>query len=118
MPDHFHELSHPNATVTVRVGDEVVARSANTILLEEDVRGRALDPVYYFPAEDVEMRGFAPTTTRTHCPIKGAASYWSYQNGGDMLADVAWGYPDPIEYSQPIAGRMAFDTRRTSIEVE
>ena len=118
MNDHFHELSHPDATVPVRVGDEVVARSANTILLREVVRGRGLDPVYYFPAEDVEMGGFVPTATQTHCPIKGDASYWSYHNGDEVLEDVAWGYPTPIEYSEAIAGRMAFDKRRASMDVE
>lgn len=118
MSDHFHDLSHPDATVTVRIGDTVVARSVNTILLKEVVGGRRLDPVYYFPTDDVEMGGFVPTATQTHCPIKGEASYWSYQNGDESLADVAWGYATPIEYSGPIAGRMAFDSRHTSIEVE
>ncbi len=117
MRDHYHELSHPASTVTVRVGDTVVARSADTILLREVVRGRELEGVYYFPVEHVVMDALLPTTTKTHCPIKGHASYWSYSGGDEVLEDAAWGYGTPIEYSQPIAGRIAFDTRRASIDV-
>ena len=118
MKDHYHELSHPASTVTVRVADTVVARSANTILLREVVRGRELEGVYYLPIEDVEMESFVPTATQTLCPIKGHASYWSYSGGDEVLVDAAWSYPTPIEYSRAIAGRMAFDTRRASIDVE
>jgi|AP95_1055475.scaffolds.fasta_scaffold51296_2 uncharacterized protein (DUF427 family) len=118
MNDHYHELSSPGTTVTVRVGEQVVARSDNTVRLEEFARGRGMDPVYYFPPEDVQMGSLAPTATQTHCPIKGDAAYWTYQHGDESLVDLAWGYPTPIESSQGIAGLMAFDKRRVSIEVE
>ena len=79
MSDHFHELSRPDATVTVRVGDVIIARSSRTVLLEEVVRGRKLDPVHYFPAEDVSLDVLQPSATRTHCPIKGDASLGLYR---------------------------------------
>lgn len=118
MSDHYHELSQPGTTVTVRVGTEVVARSSNTVLLTEFARGKRMDPVHYFPTEDVQMGRFASTATQTHCPIKGDAAYWTYQHGDESLLDLAWAYPTPIESSQGIAGRMAFDRRRVSIEAE
>jgi len=117
MSDHFHELSRPDATVTVRVGDVIIARSSRTVLLEEVVRGRKLDPVHYFPAEDVSLDVLQPSATRTHCPIKGDASYWGYTGGAEARPDLAWAYPDPIDYSKAIAGHLAFDRRYAEIDV-
>ncbi|MEE2897861.1 MAG: DUF427 domain-containing protein [Gemmatimonadota bacterium] len=50
--------------------------------------------------------------------FEGDAEYWTYQHGDESLVDLSWGYPTPIESSQGIAGLMAFDKRRVSIEVE
>ena len=118
MDDHFHQLGRPKVRVTIRMGDEVVARSERIILLKEFANGRILDPVYYFPKEDVAVDKLTATDTRTHCPIKGDASYWSYSAIAGAEEDLVWGYPEPIEYSKDIAGHMAFDTRRVSMEVE
>ncbi|MCH7565334.1 MAG: DUF427 domain-containing protein [Gemmatimonadetes bacterium] len=118
MDDHFHQLGRPKVRVTVRLDDEVVALSERTILLKEFAHGRILDPVYYFPQEDVAVDKLRPTETQTNCPIKGDASYWTYSGEARAEEDLVWGYPEPIEYSKHIAGRMAFDARRVSIEVE
>ena len=118
MDDHFHQLGRPKVRVTVRVGDEVVARSERTILLKEFAHGKILDPVYYFPPEDVAVDKLRQTETRTHCPIKGDASYWIYSGDAGAEEDLVWGYLEPIEYSKHINGRMAFDARRVSFEVE
>ena len=85
MDDHFHQLGRPKVRVTVRVGDEVVARSERMILLKEFAHDKILDPVYYFPQDDVAMDKLRPTETRTHCPIKGDAAYWTYS--GDAGAE-------------------------------
>ena len=118
MDDHFHQLGRPNVRVTVRLDDEVVARSEQTLLLKEFAHGKILDPVYYFPQEDVAVDRLRPTETQTHCPIKGDASYWTYSGDAGVVEDLVWGYPEPIEYSKKIAARMAFDARRVSFEVE
>ncbi len=118
MDDHFHQLEQPKERVTARLGDEVLARSERTILLKEFAHGRTLDPVYYFPQEDVTLDKLRPTETRTHCPIKGDASYWTYSGDAGVEEDLVWGYLEPIENSGQIAGHMAFDKRRVSIEVE
>ena len=118
MDDHFHQLGRPQVRVTVRIGDDVVARSERTILLKELAHGKILDPVYYFPQEDVAVDKLSRTETQSHCPIKGDASYWTYSRDAGAEEDLVWGYLEPIEYSKHIAGRMAFDARRVSIEVE
>ena len=116
--DHYHQLGRPQVGVTVRVGDEIVARSERAIVLKEFAHGKILDPVYYFPQEDVSVDKLRPTETRTHCPIKGDASYWTYSGDAGAEEDLVWAYVEPIENSRHIAGRMAFDARRVSIEVE
>ncbi len=118
MADHFHQLNRPNERVTVRVGDEVLARSERVIVLKEFVHGKTLDPVYYFPPGDVAVDKLTRTQTRTHCPIKGDAAYWTYSGDTGAEEDLVWGYPEPIENSRHIAGRMAFDARRVNFEVE
>ena len=118
MDDHFHQLERPKDRVTARLGDEVLARSERTILLKEFADGRTLDPVYYFPQEDVTLDRLKPTETRTRCPIKGDASYWTYSGDAGVEEDLVWGYLEPIEKSGEITGRMAFDKRRVSIDVE
>ena len=117
MDDHFHQVGRPKARVTIRLGDEVVARSERTLLLKEFAREKILDPVYYFPQEDVAVEKLTRTETRTHCPIKGDASYWTHTGDRGVEEDLVWGYLEPIEYSARIAGYMAFDARRVSIEV-
>jgi uncharacterized protein (DUF427 family) len=50
-----------------------------------------------------------PTATRTRCPYKGEASYWSVRlpDGGE-LTDAVWSYPDPLPESARIAGGLSF----------
>jgi uncharacterized protein (DUF427 family) len=36
------------------------------------------------------------TDTVTHCPYKGAASYWSLRVGDKDYPDFVWAYPRPI----------------------
>ena len=118
MNDHYHELDRPKERVTARVGQEVVARSERTIVLTEFVQGRALDPVYYFPREDVAVDRLDPSPTQSRCPIKGQASYWTFSGPEGVEDDLAWGYLDPVEMSRPIAGFVAFDKRRVTIGAE
>lgn len=115
-PEHYHQLDRPGSLVTVRLGDEILGRSDRTILLKE-VGKRVHDPVYYFPPDDVNRDSLAHSGTSTRCPIKGEASYWTYEGRQGVEQDLAWSYEDPIEYSAPIRGYLAFDARRVTIEI-
>ena len=64
------------------------------------------------------MDNLRPTETRTYCPIKGDASYWTYSGDAGVEEDLVWGYRQPIDESRHLADRMAFDPRRVSFEVE
>jgi uncharacterized protein (DUF427 family) len=97
-----HESSRP---VTVTAGGRVIARSARPKLLFET----GLPPRVYVPRADVVAGVLEPTATRTICPYKGEASYWSVRlPDGRTLTDAAWAYPDPLPESTRIAGRLSF----------
>ena len=42
---------------------------------------------------------------------------WGYTGGAEARPDLAWAYPDPIDYSKAIAGHLAFDRRYAEIDV-
>jgi uncharacterized protein (DUF427 family) len=78
-----------------------------TVLAESDdivtVEGNA-----YFPVEAVRLEHLVPSDTRTVCPWKGTASYYSVKVDGQINSDAAWYYPEPKDAAQEIAGRIAF----------
>jgi uncharacterized protein (DUF427 family) len=90
--------------VRVQVEGETVADSRSAILLQES----GLQPVYYFPRDDVRLDLFEPTDRHTKCPTKGEASYYSIKVGDRLVKNGAWYYPDPIEGAEPIADMLAF----------
>ncbi|MBC8099978.1 MAG: DUF427 domain-containing protein [Armatimonadetes bacterium] len=65
-------------------------------------------PVYYLPQADIQMALLTPTTRRTHCEFKGAASYWTLQVGDKSEANVAWGYAAPQPGFEVIKDHIAF----------
>src|SRR4051812_1142746 len=91
--------------IRVRVGEETVADSRRAFLLHES----GLQPVYYFPPEDVRSELLEPTDHHTHCPKKGDASHHTIRAGDRVVENGAWYYPDPIESAPPeLRGLIAF----------
>ena len=70
----------------------LVADSRRAFLLQE----AGLQPIYYFPPEDVRSDLLRPTDKHTHCPKKGDASYYSVVAGDRVVENAAWFYPEPI----------------------
>ncbi len=90
--------------VRVVLGGETVADSSDAMFLfETDLPTR-----YYLPPADVRTDLLTPTETRTRCPYKGEAVYWSAAVGGATFDDVVWSYPDPIVESSRIKDRLCF----------
>ena len=83
---------------------ETVVDSYGAMLLFE--RGHV--PVYYFPRADVRFDLLKQTDHSTHCPHKGDASYWTLQAGERLAENAVWGYPNPIEGQEALAGLVAF----------
>ena len=109
-PYHRIDVRGTDASVTVRAGGEVVAQSDRPRLLFET----GIAPRAYLPLEDVREDLLAPTDTRTVCPYKGVASYWSVAG----VADAAWSYRDPIPEAGGIEGLVSFDGDGVEVEIE
>ena len=87
MSDHIR-IRKADGKWTVRAGGAVLVESSNALELNEG----KLDPVIYFPRDDIAMALLEPTTRSTHCPHKGDASYFSIITPANTLEDAAWSY--------------------------
>jgi uncharacterized protein (DUF427 family) len=106
-------LSHRE--VRVVLGGEEVARTTNArFAFESNHQVR-----YYIPEEDVRMDLMERSDTRSSCPYKGDAVYFSARVGGALHDDVAWSYPEPIAECPKVKGLICFfDERVDEITVD
>jgi len=63
---------------------------------------------YYIPQEDVRMDLLIPSATKSRCPYKGPASYWSVKVGNEVFGDLVWGYMETIPECPKIKGLVCF----------
>jgi len=63
---------------------------------------------YYIPQPDVRMELLVPSATKSRCPYKGPASYWSIKLGERLYQDMIWGYLEPIPECPKIKGLLCF----------
>jgi len=105
---HTITITPTDRHIEVTLGGERLAASDRAVVLEET----GLPARYYLPREDVRTELLRPTSTRTTCPYKGEASYWSVEAGGQVHKDLVWSYEDPIPQAAGIAGLMCFYSER------
>jgi uncharacterized protein (DUF427 family) len=99
--------------VRVEVDGELLAASSRPLLLFETT----LPTRYYLPPDDVGVE-LTPSTTRSVCPYKGVASWWSAQVGNRVIEDIAWSYPSPVPENPRIAGLICFRNERVDLTVD
>jgi adenylate cyclase len=85
-----------------------IADSLRTVI----VRETRLPPVFYFPREDVRMELLRASASRSYCPLRGNASYYSAEVGGRLQENLAWSYEDPLPEAAPLKGHLAFYVER------
>ena len=88
--DPFKRLDVRASSRHVRVERDggLLAETTRPLLLFET----GLPTRAYMPREDVRAE-LMPSETRTHCPYKGDASYWSVRRpDGEVLEDAVWSY--------------------------
>ncbi len=90
--------------IRAEVGGETIADSRRAMVLHES----GVQPVYYFPPDDVRRDVLEPSDRHTHCPKKGEASYFTLRVGERVVNDGAWYYPAPLEGAPPIKDLIAF----------
>ena len=109
-PDHAIAVEPLGQTVTVTAEGITLARSDKALLLKE----KSYPPVIYVPFDDIAFEHLARTSTTTHCPFKGDASYWRLAGRSDG-GDVMWAYESPFDEMVDIGGHGAFDARKTEV---
>ncbi len=62
----------------------------------------------YFPPDSIKREFFTPSDTRTTCPWKGVASYFTVDVDGDANQDAAFTYADPKPEAENIRDHFAF----------
>ena len=77
----------------------VLAESDETVVVEGN---------HYFPADSLRREHFRESRTHTTCPWKGVASYYDVVVGGEVNADAAWYYPEPLDAAKQIKDYVAF----------
>lgn len=79
--------------------DTVIAESDDTVVVEGN---------HYFPLTSVDPAVLRDSGTRSRCPWKGEASYYSLEVDGKVNTDAAWFYPTPSDAAAQIKDRVAF----------
>jgi uncharacterized protein (DUF427 family) len=94
-------LAHPfPRRVRAEFAGRTVLDTRRGVLLHET----ALLPRLYVPEEDLDAAAFTPSTTTTHCPFKGDATYRTLRVGDREVPDALWAYPDPVPTAPWLAG--------------
>ena len=106
LRDPFHRVDvRPSQRhVTVAADGDQIAETTRAMILSETGFPNRI----YLPLEDVREDVLEPSATRSHCPYKGDAGYWSLQLGEREIEDAAFSYSEPLEGAGRIAGRVCF----------
>ncbi|GAP51932.1 DUF427 domain-containing protein [Streptomyces azureus] len=97
---HRITIKKSDRPVRVVYAGQVLAESDRPLVLRET----GCPERYYIPAEDVRLDLLTPSGTRTYCPFKGTASYWSLPDA----ADLVWAYPEPKPDVAEIKDHLCF----------
>jgi uncharacterized protein (DUF427 family) len=81
------------------------------------LRATTLPVRYYLPPDDVRIE-LVPSQTRSVCPYKGVATWWSARIGDRVAEDIAWSYPSPIPENPRIAGLICFRNEWVDLTVD
>jgi len=77
----------------------VLAESDDTVVVEGN---------HYFPRDSLVEEYFEPSWTRSVCPWKGLASYYTVTVNAQTNRDAAWEYKKPFPLARKIKDRVAF----------
>jgi len=80
----------------------------NGKVLAESERYENIEGNVYFPPQSVRREYLRESRTRTVCPWKGVAHYYSLEVDGKSNPDAAWYYPEPKPAASNIRDHIAF----------
>jgi uncharacterized protein (DUF427 family) len=99
-------------TWVVRAGGAVIGESTRALELVEE----GYPSVIYFPREDVGMAFLEPSATLTTSPQIGQARHFDIAAKSGAIADAAWSFEAPRHEARRLAGHIAFDRYKTTVE--
>jgi uncharacterized protein (DUF427 family) len=82
--------------------------SWNNRIIAESSETEVVEGNHYFPMASINKDFLVSSKTRTTCPWKGEASYFSLKVDGEINQDAAWYYVEPKEAAKQIKDRVAF----------
>ncbi|KAJ5949980.1 hypothetical protein N7454_001564 [Penicillium verhagenii] len=97
-------------TATSKLGDLVLAQTDSW----ETVEGN----VYFPPSALKDQEAFVKSYTKSFCPWKGEAEYYTIKSGDEVVTDAAWYYATPFEKAANIKDHIAFYKSKVTITVE
>jgi len=101
--------------VQVHVDGVLLADSRQPRMLFET----GLPPRFYLPLTDVRLDLLRPSALVTHCPYKGAATYWDVVlESGVVHPNLAWSYRSPLPESQKVTGLAAFYDEKVDVTLD
>ena len=113
-PYHRIDILASSRHVEVVVDGVTVADSHQPRILFET----GLPPRYYLPLTDLRLDLLRPSASVTHCPYKGAATYWTLALGEAEYRDLVWIYRAPLPESQKIAGLACFYNEKVDLRID
>lgn len=108
------DVQRSSRHVRIELDGQTVADSTRPLLLFET----GLPTRYYIPRADVRLDLLRPSETRTSCPYKGDASYFSVDAGAGPHEDLAWTYKAPIPECPKIEQAICFHDEHADVYVD
>lgn len=102
--DHPITIERNPRRVIVTLNGKTIADTTAALTLRE----AQYPAVQYIPRQDVDMAALARSGTKTYCPYKGEASYFSIPLGGERSIDAIWTYESPFGAVAEIENFLAF----------
>ncbi len=112
-PFHRVDVRESSRTSRVELNGQTLADTSRPLFVYE-----TMVPVRtYYPREDVDWTLLEPTSTKTICPYKGTARYWSVA-GQPEGRDLAWSYETVLPDSVQLQDSVCFYDERTDVYVD
>lgn len=100
--------------VIVKVGEQVIADSINTIRVLET----ASPPAFYIPPSDINFSCLTNASGSSLCEWKGAAHYFRLAGRKSSREAIAWSYPTPFEGFEALANYLSFYPARVECYID
>jgi uncharacterized protein (DUF427 family) len=106
--EHTATISPSSRTYRVFLGDELLLETDQVLELQERYGERTYPVVAYVARAAAKGLDLVPSEHRTHCPLKGDASYFGLRG----IDNAVWSYEQPKDAVASIGGYLGFDTSK------